>query len=253
MRDRKAGHIEVADRKAAARLKRMERRGILPPIDVLRTAIRQVNGNTGFGRFRDRDQSTDVIGVLMSNQDGIEVFEILANRCQPAAKFTAAQTGIDQYTGTVRRDEGGVAGAAARQDADFKNERLPPLRLGRATALSLMVGGVLPFIPERFEQFPKNCFGTQRPRSKPYNKRAMTARVYVSIKPSVLDPQGKTICSALNGLGHKEIASVRQGKYFEVALADAVPPGKAAAMLDEIARDVLSNPVIEDYRVEILD
>lgn len=81
----------------------------------------------------------------------------------------------------------------------------------------------------------------------------MQARVYVSIKPTVLDPQGKTICSALNGLGHKEVAAVRQGKYFEIALSDATPRERAAAVLDEIARDVLSNPVIEDYRVEILD
>jgi phosphoribosylformylglycinamidine synthase subunit PurS len=88
---------------------------------------------------------------------------------------------------------------------------------------------------------------------KPDKIRAMNARVYVSIKPSVLDPQGKTICSALNGLGHKEIASVRQGKYFEIALAEATPGSRAAAVLDQIARDVLSNPVIEDYRVEILD
>lgn len=81
----------------------------------------------------------------------------------------------------------------------------------------------------------------------------MKARVYVSIKPTVLDPQGQTICSALNGLGHKEVAAVRQGKYFEVALADSTPHDRAASVLDEIARDVLSNPVIEDYRVEILE
>jgi phosphoribosylformylglycinamidine synthase len=78
----------------------------------------------------------------------------------------------------------------------------------------------------------------------------MKARVYVSMKPSVLDPQGQTICSALNGMGHKEIAAVRQGKYFEIELAEAAAPEK---LLDEVARDVLSNPVIEDYRVEILD
>jgi phosphoribosylformylglycinamidine synthase len=80
----------------------------------------------------------------------------------------------------------------------------------------------------------------------------MKARVYVSIKPTVLDPQGQTICSALHGLGHREIASVRQGKYFEVAVAEAMPLERATAVLDEIARDILSNPVIEDYRVEIL-
>jgi phosphoribosylformylglycinamidine synthase PurS subunit len=81
----------------------------------------------------------------------------------------------------------------------------------------------------------------------------MKARVYVSVKPTVLDPQGQTICHALNGLGHKEIASVRQGKFFEIVLADGSSKEKAAAALDEIARDVLSNPVIEDYRVELID
>jgi len=81
----------------------------------------------------------------------------------------------------------------------------------------------------------------------------MKARVYVSIKPTILDPQGQTICSALIGLGHKELTSVRQGKYFEISLADGTPHDQAAKLLDEIARDVLSNPVIEDYRVEILD
>jgi phosphoribosylformylglycinamidine synthase subunit PurS len=80
----------------------------------------------------------------------------------------------------------------------------------------------------------------------------MKARVYVSMKPTVLDPQGQTICHALNGLGHKEIASVRQGKYFEIVMAEGTSSDKAASALDEIARDVLSNPVIEEYRVEIL-
>ena len=81
----------------------------------------------------------------------------------------------------------------------------------------------------------------------------MKARVYVSIKPTVLDPQGQTICAALNGLGHKSIASVRQGKYFEIAISDGASRDSAVKDLEEIARDVLSNPVIEDYRVEIVD
>lgn len=81
----------------------------------------------------------------------------------------------------------------------------------------------------------------------------MKARVYVSMKPTVLDPQGQTICSALNGMGHKEITSVRQGKYFEIGVAPDAEHEAATRMLDEIAQDVLSNPVIEDYRVEILD
>jgi phosphoribosylformylglycinamidine synthase len=81
----------------------------------------------------------------------------------------------------------------------------------------------------------------------------MKALVYVSFKTTVLDPQGQTIRKALAGMGHSSIASVRQGKYFEIALADGTDRAKAEAEMDQIARDVLANPVIEEYRVEILD
>jgi phosphoribosylformylglycinamidine synthase PurS subunit len=74
---------------------------------------------------------------------------------------------------------------------------------------------------------------------------SVKARVYVTFKQSVLDPQGQTIRAALNGLGHKGIEDVRQGKFFEITL-------DANEDLDAIARDVLSNPVIEDYRIEKL-
>ena len=73
----------------------------------------------------------------------------------------------------------------------------------------------------------------------------MKARVYVTFKKSVLDPQGQTIRAALNGLGHKGIEEVRQGKFFEITIS-------ADEDLDAIARNVLSNPVIEDYRIETL-
>ena len=79
----------------------------------------------------------------------------------------------------------------------------------------------------------------------------MKAHVYVWMKHSVLDPQGQTVCHSLNSLGHKKVTSVRQGKYFEIDLADGTPREKAAILLDQMARDVLSNPVIEEYRVEI--
>jgi phosphoribosylformylglycinamidine synthase PurS subunit len=81
----------------------------------------------------------------------------------------------------------------------------------------------------------------------------MKARVYVSFKTSVLDPQGQTIQSALQGLGHKSIAGVRQGKFFEIELSPGAIQEKAAQEMDQIARDVLANPVMEDYRVEFLD
>jgi phosphoribosylformylglycinamidine synthase PurS subunit len=81
----------------------------------------------------------------------------------------------------------------------------------------------------------------------------MKARVYVSMKPSVLDPQGQTIRSALAGLGHTSIAAVRQGKYFEITLAPGTDREKAGAEMEQIAHDVLANPVIEEYRVEFVE
>jgi phosphoribosylformylglycinamidine synthase len=75
------------------------------------------------------------------------------------------------------------------------------------------------------------------------------ARVYVTLKKSVFDPQGETIHGALASMGYEEVAEVRQGKYFEIALTG--PAENARARLDEIARKVLSNPVIEAYRVEV--
>jgi len=81
----------------------------------------------------------------------------------------------------------------------------------------------------------------------------MKARVYVSLKPTVLDPQGQTIQSALNGLGHSLVGQVRQGKYFEIDLRPGSAREQAASEMELIAREVLANPVMEDYRVEIVD
>jgi phosphoribosylformylglycinamidine synthase len=81
----------------------------------------------------------------------------------------------------------------------------------------------------------------------------MKARVYVSLKKTVLDPQGQTIQRALNGLGHKSIGGVRQGKFFEIDLAEGSSREESATEMDLIAREVLANPVMEDYRVELLD
>ncbi len=80
----------------------------------------------------------------------------------------------------------------------------------------------------------------------------MKARVYVALKETVLDPQGQTICSALHTLGYREIQDVRQGKYFDIRL-DELPPEEALKRLEEIADRVLANPVIEEYRVELLE
>jgi phosphoribosylformylglycinamidine synthase subunit PurS len=77
-----------------------------------------------------------------------------------------------------------------------------------------------------------------------------TARVYVTLKKSVFDPQGKTIHDALRSLGYAGVADVRQGKFFEVVL-DGMEGDDARRAAEEIARRVLANPVIESYRVEL--
>ena len=76
------------------------------------------------------------------------------------------------------------------------------------------------------------------------------ARVFVTLKKSVFDPQGKTIHDALLSLGYTGVKDVRQGKFFEVEL-DWLPAAAAREMVEEIARKVLSNPVIESFRVEV--
>jgi len=81
----------------------------------------------------------------------------------------------------------------------------------------------------------------------------MKARVFVSLKSTVLDPQGQTICSALHGLGYPAISDVRQGKFFDIAIAEGKPRDLVLKDIEAIAHEVLANPVIEEYQVEILD
>ena len=78
----------------------------------------------------------------------------------------------------------------------------------------------------------------------------MKARVFVNLKPGVHDPQGETIRRALQTLGYQGIAEVRQGKFFELSVA-AASRAEAEATLGEIAERVLSNPVIESFRIEL--
>jgi phosphoribosylformylglycinamidine synthase len=80
----------------------------------------------------------------------------------------------------------------------------------------------------------------------------MRARVFVTLKPSILDPQGKTILSALHSLGYDAVENVRQGKFFEIEIA-APSAGQAQAAAAEMADRLLANPVIESYRVEVDD
>jgi phosphoribosylformylglycinamidine synthase len=78
----------------------------------------------------------------------------------------------------------------------------------------------------------------------------LRARVYVTLKKSVFDPQGKAVHDALRSMGYSSVADVRQGKFFEVALEGESAEGARQA-LQEIAEKVLANPVIESFRVEV--
>lgn len=78
----------------------------------------------------------------------------------------------------------------------------------------------------------------------------MKAKVFVNLKPSILDPQGKTIAEALHSLGYASVQDVRQGKYFELDL-DTPTAAEAKALASEVADKLLANPVIESYRVEV--
>ena len=80
----------------------------------------------------------------------------------------------------------------------------------------------------------------------------MKALVYVTLKPSVLDPQGKAIHHSVESLGYKNINDIRQGKFFEIALDGTVSEADARESVERIAKDVLANPVIEDFRVEVV-
>jgi phosphoribosylformylglycinamidine synthase PurS subunit len=80
----------------------------------------------------------------------------------------------------------------------------------------------------------------------------MKAHVWVLPKATVLDPQGQAVERALRSLGFDAVRSVRQGKLFVVEL-NGVAREEAARQVDEMARRLLANPVIEDYRIELLD
>ena len=79
----------------------------------------------------------------------------------------------------------------------------------------------------------------------------MKADIYVSLKKTVLDPQGETIRAALHGLGFGDVEAVRQGKHFEIRLANGLTVEQARAQVERIAREVLTNPVIEEFSYQL--
>ncbi len=80
----------------------------------------------------------------------------------------------------------------------------------------------------------------------------MKAKVYVTLKPGVLDPQGKAIHHSVELIGFENISDIRQGKYFEIVLDGLESETEAKETVEKIAKDILANPVIEDYKVEVV-
>jgi phosphoribosylformylglycinamidine synthase subunit PurS len=80
----------------------------------------------------------------------------------------------------------------------------------------------------------------------------MKAHVWVMLKSTVLDPQGQTIQRALTSLGYSKVQDVRQGKFFVLAL-DGLSREDAKTQVERIAKDVLTNPIIEEFRFEIVE
>jgi phosphoribosylformylglycinamidine synthase len=81
----------------------------------------------------------------------------------------------------------------------------------------------------------------------------MKAHVYVTLKRTVLDPQGQTIQNALKKMQYQGVKDVRQGKYFVLDLDSALDAAAAKAEVERIAKDVLTNPVIEEFSYRLED
>jgi phosphoribosylformylglycinamidine synthase PurS subunit len=79
----------------------------------------------------------------------------------------------------------------------------------------------------------------------------MKAHVYVTLKRTVLDAQGKTVADALRRMSYKGVDDVRQGKYFLLTLADNTDPEATRSEVERIAREVLTNPVIEEFTFDL--
>jgi phosphoribosylformylglycinamidine synthase len=78
----------------------------------------------------------------------------------------------------------------------------------------------------------------------------LKAKVHITLKPGVLDPQGKAVQHSLAALGFADVAQVRQGKYLELDLAEA-DPERARAEVEAMCRELLANTVIENYAIDI--
>ena len=125
VRNSEARHIEIADRETAAGLEGLASSQARPPFQVSRCPMSRINGHFALSRFGERRQPAGVITVLVRNQNRGEIGHILADRGQAPRDFPAAQSGVNQHTGSFRRDENGISRATARQNAQLYDRSVP--------------------------------------------------------------------------------------------------------------------------------
>lgn len=130
VRDSEAGHVEIADGEAATRLEGFGHRWILTPVDVRHGPSREVDRDEFLAGARSGAKATGVIAVLVRDQNGIQRADIFADSRQALGDFAAAEPSINEYARPVCRDERGVAGTAARKNANFNDGLTPDFLIG---------------------------------------------------------------------------------------------------------------------------
>lgn len=81
----------------------------------------------------------------------------------------------------------------------------------------------------------------------------MKLRVYITLRAGLLDPQGQAVAQALQGQGFSEVVSARQGKVIDLELVDGLSAAAAKAQAKKMCQQLLANPVMEDFRIEIIE
>ena len=122
VRDRKARNIEIANCETAACLEALDHWIAFAPVDIRGCSPRQVNRNSSLRSFADGGKPACMIRMLVRNQNGVEAVDVFADCGKSACDFAPAEPGIDQDARTGRAHEYRVAGTAACQDAELKNE-----------------------------------------------------------------------------------------------------------------------------------
>ncbi len=128
MRDGEAADIEITDGEAGSGLKGLAERRIFAPVDIRLGAMREIDGDAALARARGGAQATGVVGMFVRHQNGVQRGDVLADGSQAFGQFAAAQPGVDQNAGISGGHKGGVAGAAAGQDANFDDGGRAPCR-----------------------------------------------------------------------------------------------------------------------------